>query len=67
MTVDEKGATSAAREFDKALAANKDLPILAGIIAGSLVFPLFKTIIETFDGSLPFFARTRHNYRDLSL
>jgi len=49
----------------QAVAAN--IPILFGILAGAIIFPLFKTIIETFDGSIPFFQRTRHNYRDLSL
>ncbi len=42
-------------------------PILIGMLAGALTFPFFKTIIETFDGSLPFFERTRYSYRDLSL
>ncbi len=43
------------------------LPIILGILSGALVFPLVKTIIETFDGSQPFFQRARHSYRDLSL
>ena len=30
----------------------------------ALAFPLLKTIIETFDGSPPFFRRARRNYRD---
>ncbi|MDO8525220.1 MAG: hypothetical protein Q7S07_01885, partial [Candidatus Omnitrophota bacterium] len=42
-------------------------PILIGMLAGALTFPFFKTIIETFDGSLPFFERTRYSYRDFSL
>ncbi len=43
------------------------LPILIGILSGAALFPLAKTIIETFDGSLPFFERTRYSYRDWSL
>ncbi len=43
------------------------LPILVGIISGSLVFPLIKTIIESFDGSQPFFLRTRYSYGDWTL
>ncbi|MDD5427843.1 MAG: hypothetical protein PHI58_01220 [Candidatus Omnitrophica bacterium] len=43
------------------------VPMLIGIIAGALIFPFLKTIIESFDGSLPFFERTRYSYRDLSL
>ena len=42
-------------------------PLLIGIIAGALIFPFLKTIIETFDGSLPFFERTRYSYKDWSL
>jgi cyclic beta-1,2-glucan synthetase len=42
-------------------------PIMVGIISGALVFPLVKTIIESFDGSLPFCDRMRYNYRDASL
>src|SRR5690606_30479539 len=30
-------------------------PLLIGILGGALVFPLLKTIVESFDGSLPFF------------
>ncbi len=43
------------------------LPVTIGIIAGALVFPFIKTIIESFDGSLPFFERVRYSYRDFSL
>ncbi|MBI4549530.1 MAG: hypothetical protein HY714_01205 [Candidatus Omnitrophica bacterium] len=39
-------------------------PLPIGILAGGLIFPFVKTIIETFDGSLPFFERTRFSYRD---
>lgn len=45
----------------------KSFPMVAGVIAGTLVFPLLKTIIETFDGSLPFFQRMRYSYRDGTL
>ncbi len=52
-------------EILQTIASN--LPILFGILAGALVFPLLKTIIETFDGSIPFSQRTRYNYRDAVL
>ncbi len=42
-------------------------PLVVGTLAGALIFPLFKTIIETFDGSIPFFARARHSYREKPL
>lgn len=42
-------------------------PIITGILAGALIFPLAKTTIETFDGSLPFFARARFSYKDGTL
>lgn len=42
-------------------------PLVTGLLAGALLFPLLKTIIETFDGSLPFFERTQFSYRDPSL
>lgn len=42
-------------------------PVITGIVAGALIFPLCKTIIETFDGTLPFFERTRFSYKDGSL
>ncbi|MDP8216463.1 MAG: hypothetical protein P9L98_04005 [Candidatus Kaelpia imicola] len=45
------------------LSAEK-IPLLLGIFIGALALPLFKTIIETFDGSLPFFQRARYSYRD---
>lgn len=41
ITIDEEGAKAAAREFDKALAAGTDLPLLAGIPMG------MKDIINT--------------------
>ena len=40
------------------------LPVLSACVLGALAFPLLKTIIETFDGSPPFFRRARRNYRD---
>jgi cyclic beta-1,2-glucan synthetase len=37
-------------------------PLLAAALLGALVAPLVKTVIETFDGSPPFFLRLRRNY-----
>ena len=48
-------------------AVTKAFPIIVGILAGALVFPLLKTIIETFDGSIRFFERMRYSCRDVSL
>ncbi|HNX69342.1 MAG TPA: hypothetical protein PKI45_07635 [Candidatus Omnitrophota bacterium] len=42
-------------------------PIPTGLLLGALVFPFVKTIIETFDGSLPFFERMRYSYRHWTL
>jgi len=42
-------------------------PYVIGILAGALVFPFVKTIIETFDGSLAFFERVRYSYRTKTL
>jgi cyclic beta-1,2-glucan synthetase len=42
-------------------------PIVVGLIAGALLFPFLKTIIETFDGSLPFFERTCYSYKTKTL
>ena len=42
-------------------------PYAIGILAGALVFPLVKTLIETFDGSLPFFERMRFSDRHWTL
>jgi cyclic beta-1,2-glucan synthetase len=39
-------------------------PVLATTLLGALIFPLLKTIIESFDGSPPFFRRALRNYRD---
>ncbi len=38
-------------------------PMALGLVAGGLVFPLVKTIIETFDGSPSFFRRLAASYR----
>lgn len=37
-------------------------PVVAFGLAGLLAFPLIKTVIESFDGSAPFFARLRLSY-----
>ncbi len=37
-------------------------PSLIGLVSGAAVFPFLKTLIETFDGSQPFFDRVRYNY-----
>ena len=37
-------------------------PIASAGICGVIIFPLAKTIIESFDGSLPFIMRLRNNY-----
>jgi len=42
-------------------------PYVIGVLVGALVFPFVKTIIETFDGSLPFFERARYSYRSKTL
>ncbi len=39
-------------------------PLVLAIPLGALIFPLIKTIIETFDGSQGFFRRTALSYRD---
>ena len=38
--------------------------MLAAMLFGALAFPLLKTIIETFDGSPPFFRRVGKSYRN---
>ncbi len=43
------------------------LPMMVGIFSGALVFPLVKTIIETFDGSQAFLSRMRYSYRNWTL
>lgn len=47
------------------LAANH--PWVLGALCGALVFPLAKTLIETFDGSHAFFRRLRYSYRNPTL
>jgi cyclic beta-1,2-glucan synthetase len=42
-------------------------PVLSGVLFGALVFPLIKTIIESFDGSMPFLLRARYSYRQWTL
>ena len=42
-------------------------PYAIGILVGALVFPFVKTIIETFDGSLPFFERACYSYKSKTL
>jgi cyclic beta-1,2-glucan synthetase len=37
-------------------------PLPAAMLFGALIFPLLKTIIETFDGSYAFFKRVRKSY-----
>lgn len=43
---------------------SESFPVFAVTMLGTLVFPLLKTTIESFDGSPPFFQRVRRNYRD---
>lgn len=37
-------------------------PLLFGACTGLVLFPFVKTIVESFDGSLPFFTRLHNNY-----
>ncbi len=39
-------------------------PLIVATFAGALVFPLVKTVIETFDGSQAFFRRVGKSYRN---
>lgn len=39
-------------------------PILGGLLIGGLLFPLLKTLVESFDGSSPFLRRLMLAYRD---
>ncbi|HQB94449.1 MAG TPA: hypothetical protein PK997_04470, partial [Candidatus Omnitrophota bacterium] len=39
-------------------------PYVIGILLGAIVFPFAKTIIESFDGSMPFFDRLAYSYRN---
>jgi cyclic beta-1,2-glucan synthetase len=45
----------------------RSFPLVTGLLAGALIFPLVKTTIETFDGTLPFFERARFSYKDGTL
>ena len=38
-------------------------PLVTSLLIGALLFPLLKTIIESFDVSTPFFGRLANNYR----
>lgn len=40
-----------------------EFPLLSGLIAGAIAFPLVKSIVETFDGSQAFFRRVAASYR----
>ena len=44
-----------------------DYPLAAATLAGTLVFPLAKTIIESFDGSPAFFRRIAKSYSNPAL
>lgn len=37
-------------------------PFISATIGGIVVFPLIKTVVESFEGCLPFFMRLRNNY-----
>lgn len=40
----------------------RQYPIIIAAITGMVFFPMVKTVVESFDGSLPFFTRLRNNY-----
>ena len=44
-----------------------DYPLIAATLAGALVFPLVKTIVESFDGSTGFFRRIAKSYSNPAL
>lgn len=46
------------------VAALQAQPILGAMLLGAVLFPLLKTIVESFDGSSPFLARLRSAYRE---
>ncbi len=50
-------------ESSPALSSVKSHPAATFAIFGALLFPLAKTIIESFTGSQPFFRRLRYNYQ----
>ena len=41
-------------------------PLVTSLLIGALLFPLLKTIIESFDVSTPFFGRLANNYRSVT-
>ena len=41
-------------------------PLVTSLLIGALLFPLLKTIIESFDVSTPFFGRLANNYRAIT-
>ncbi|QEH39254.1 N,N'-diacetylchitobiose phosphorylase (plasmid) [Aquisphaera giovannonii] len=50
-------------EFRHVRQAFGDWPTASTAILGALAFPLLKSVIESFDGSPPFFGRLARNYR----
>lgn len=42
-------------------------PLTVGLLAGALLFPLGKTIVESFDGSMSFFRRLVYSYKNGTL
>ncbi|MCX8044907.1 MAG: glycosyl transferase family 36 [Desulfobacterota bacterium] len=53
-------ASAAARENIRFFIGS--VPVLFGALSGIILFPLVKTLVESFDGSLPFFVRLHNNY-----
>jgi cyclic beta-1,2-glucan synthetase len=48
---------------DAFASASRELPLLVPAVCGALLFPLVKTIVESFDGSRPFFERLGESVR----
>ena len=46
------------------LPCGRQLPLLTATLAGALLFPLGRTLVESFDGSAPFFRRLAANARE---
>ena len=44
-----------------------EAPLTVGLLAGALLFPLGKTIVESFDGSMSFFRRLAYSYKNGTL
>ncbi|MBK8652276.1 MAG: hypothetical protein IPN23_11310 [Elusimicrobia bacterium] len=42
-------------------------PLTVGLLAGALLFPLGKTVVESFDGSMSFFRRLAYSYKNGTL